>query len=133
LIFSTFPCICAAGEPQTGEAGVMTPEEFVAALDVWSATGGKFRDGVPDDHKVTTPAEAEAVCRGLDSPHIYTVNSIGSPALSELVHFFQTVRFSLPRGSSDSGKFSRMLWIDPSNLTGRNTSPESPIIPARSS
>jgi hypothetical protein len=69
----------------------MTPEEFISALDAWSATGGKFRDSVPDDHKVTTPAEAEAVCRGLDSPHIYEVNSIGRPALSELVHFFQTV------------------------------------------
>jgi hypothetical protein len=40
---------------------------------------------------VTTPAEAEAVCRGLDSPHIYEVSNINRPALSELVHFFQTV------------------------------------------
>jgi hypothetical protein len=70
----------------------MTPNEFVAALDAWSATGGKFRDSVPDDHKVTTPAEAEAVCRGPDSPHIYeVVDSIGSPALHDFAHFFQTV------------------------------------------
>jgi hypothetical protein len=25
----------------------MTPEEFISALDAWSATGGKIRDAFP--------------------------------------------------------------------------------------
>lgn len=67
----------------------MTPKKFVAGLDAWSAEGGEFLDSVPDRHRITTPAEAEAVCRALDSEH--AVNCIETPAFHDLAAFFQSV------------------------------------------
>ncbi len=64
----------------------MTPKEFVALVDNWSATGGEFRD--PDRHVITTPAEVDAICRGLDSDHIFAANSIHTPAFFYLAAYF---------------------------------------------
>ena len=66
----------------------MTPTEFVAVLDAWSAKGGRFPDISSRPYRITTADEAEAVCRALLSKHIYAVNSIQSPALHDLVAFF---------------------------------------------
>jgi hypothetical protein len=64
----------------------MTPKEFVALVDAWSVTGGQFRD--PDRHAITTPAEVDAICRGLDSDHIFAANSIHTAAFFYLAAFF---------------------------------------------
>jgi len=72
-----------------GRNRVMRPKKFVSVLDAWSAKGGEFPDSIPHRHKITTGAEAEAVCRALCSAHIYAPNSIGTPALLDLAAFFQ--------------------------------------------
>ena len=64
----------------------MTPKEFVALLDAWRVTGGEFRD--PDRHLITTAAEVDAICRGLDSDHIFAANSVHTPAFFYLAAFF---------------------------------------------
>jgi hypothetical protein len=64
----------------------MTPKEFVALLDAWRVTGGEFRD--PDRHVITTAAEVDAICRGLDSDHIFAANSVHTPAFFYLAAFF---------------------------------------------
>jgi hypothetical protein len=64
----------------------MTPEEFATLVDAWSLTGGEFRD--PDRHMITTPAEVDAICRGLDSDYIFAANSIHTPAFFYLAAYF---------------------------------------------
>src|SRR5262249_23300678 len=64
----------------------MTPKEFVALVDAWSATGGEFSGA--DRHVITTPDEVEAICRGLDSGHIFAANCIHTPAFFYLAAYF---------------------------------------------
>jgi hypothetical protein len=64
----------------------MTPKEFVALVDAWCVTGGEFRD--PDKHDITTPAEVDEICRGLDSGHFFAANSIHTPAFFYLAAYF---------------------------------------------
>jgi hypothetical protein len=68
----------------------MAPEEFVAFVDAWSMNGGTFRD--PDKHVITTVAEVDAVCHGLDSEHIFAGNSIHTPAFFYLAAHFHYAR-----------------------------------------
>jgi hypothetical protein len=70
---------------------VMPPKKFVGVLDRWVADGGAFPEIISGGHRITTAAEAEAVCRALCSKHIYTPNSIQTPALFDLAAYFQNV------------------------------------------
>jgi hypothetical protein len=69
----------------------MTAEQFIAFVDAWIAKGGALRD--PDRHFITTVAEVDAICRALDSEHIFAANSIHTPAyfsLAAYLHYPKT-------------------------------------------
>lgn len=70
----------------------LTPEQFIAALDGWSASGGSFPEDIPLEHVVATADEAQAVCRALRSAHVQTTDSIGVPALHNLAAYFQSAQ-----------------------------------------
>ena len=89
----------------------MTPKEFVALVDAWSATGGEFSGA--DRHVITTPDEVDAICRGLDSGHIFAANSIHTPAFFYLAAYFHYAKtearwtLSDPKDSIASADFQR--------------------------
>ena len=91
----------------------MTPDEFIAFVDAWIAKGGEFRD--PEKHNITTAAEVDAICRALDSVHIFAANCIHTPAFFCLAVYFhyaktkaaiEAVRASLSALTAAPGKFS---------------------------
>jgi hypothetical protein len=65
----------------------MDAAEFVRTLDNWTERGGPFPR--PRQHDLTTAAEAEALCRAVASPHIYTRGEFGPSALFDLMECFQ--------------------------------------------
>jgi hypothetical protein len=63
----------------------MAPDKFIALVDAWIAKGGQFHD--PDKYAITTAAEVDAICRALDSQHIFAANSIHTPAFFYLTAY----------------------------------------------
>ena len=65
----------------------MTPDEFIAALDKWSANGGAVSVA---EHEITTAEEAEAVFRALRSKHILAAGPFPGAPLKRVAGFFIT-------------------------------------------
>jgi hypothetical protein len=65
----------------------MDAGDFIRTVDNWTANGGPFPE--IGEHDLTTAAEAEALCRAVASPHIYTPGEFGTLALFDLMDCFQ--------------------------------------------
>jgi hypothetical protein len=102
----------------------MTPKEFVALVDAWSATGGEFSGA--DRHVITTPDEVDAICRGLDSGHIFAANSIHTPAFFYLAAYFHYAKTEAAvdavrsRGLNRLRRIFRDLLDQPTNFDERD-------------
>ena len=86
----------------------MTPEQFVATLDEWTARGGEFPDHAFDRHYLTTADEANAVVRALtDGDLNYSAGKLPTPNLHDVVALLQNTyspevddvfqRFAMPQ------------------------------------
>ncbi len=68
----------------------MDRTEFIALIDGWRSNGGRWPD-IDQKYRLTTAAEAEAVCRALDSSRLYDADAFGEPVLFRLMTLFQSV------------------------------------------